>query len=64
MDTTHFLASVSSTICGENRIGITATRDRAKVTCKACLETLAVTVLVKSSNAADPLADPASPDNE
>ncbi len=58
---THFLASVSSAICGENRMGLSVTRDVAKVTCKGCLNALAVTVLVKPELEIDPPVVPVAP---
>ena len=54
----HFLASVSSAICGENRLLLTVTRDVAKVTCQGCLDALAVTTLVKPELPVDPPANP------
>ena len=52
----HFLASKTQAICGEPREKLTVTRDKEKVTCKACIGALAVTTIVR------PEVDPDNPD--
>ena len=62
MDTTiHFLASIVATICGERRLGLTVTRDQAKVTCDGCKGVLATTTIVKPDAVIDPVA-PVAPE--
>ena len=55
METVHYLASISATICGERRLGLTVTRDQSKVTCDGCKATLASTTIVRPDAVVDPV---------